>query len=333
MRVGISVIATAASTLLSALVLERLYTSHSKGEELDRLTARAAAEWSGSSIGEVDAVTRQREEDAGAELATKYTTKLARFPEPWLLNNRSGRSFQRHVASALGLPRVYVAQLAGRGRGVKATSTIPSGTNVGLFRCLMLRIDKFEAWVADGTLNRTIADEFWGSYSIRLRIDEEEREMNDWPQHEWKCVPVGDAPGVRGSWWRRGPLDEWRVRQAVAAFNAGELADWRETPVYTGWDGTRATLATNAHLYNEPMSANGNVAMADGRVCALMADAESYDETATVCGEAMLFQTRTRVARGSELVWCYGHGFQRDYSVSEACESEGVHPDQMRRTS
>lgn len=200
-----------------------------------------------------------------------------------------------------------VSSTPGLGRQVHAGEPLSAATLVALYRCLLIRVDRYNAWRANGTIDDG-ADLFWRNYTIELRFD-------DLPDRKWLCLPVGDAEGT-AQWWQIGRLRKQSLGAALEALNMKVLVDWRlqyDPHIVSAPQLPSGRLQALAHLFNEPSGAsapNVNVRAHGAFHCG---------SKRSVCGIALASETVRNVEAGEELTWCYGADFLRHYEVSSAC--------------
>ena len=206
------------------------------------------------------------------------------------------------------LLQVSTTPYAGRTVTYAAEEPLPINSIVSLYRCLLVRLDRYEGWMQSGTV-RSGADSFWRNYTITMRFE-------DTPDREWLCLPVGDD-NAADSWWKLGTLGKMAIKRALAALNRRTLVDWQ-----LAYDGSDVLsdpqlaprpLRTLSHLFNEPEG--DELPNVDVRAHgALHCGTHSY------CGVVMATQTERVLRYGDALTWCYGQLYSRHYAVSSACK-------------
>lgn len=217
------------------------------------------------------------------------------------------------MTTQTGFPQLAVTSRPSAGRVVTyaESKTLPANTIVSLYRCLLIRGDRYERWLEDGTIPRSV-DRFWRNYTIELRFD-------DVPQQNWLCLPVGDVNGGSDTWWVPGKLSKPALAVAMAALRGKALVDWHRTaePSAVAADTPEHAAGRRvhflSHLFNEPIGdvePNVNVRAHGAFHCGR----RSY------CGIALATTTTKELQFGDELVWCYGQFYTRHYAVSSACK-------------
>lgn len=210
-------------------------------------------------------------------------------------------------------PRLVVSTTVERGRSVHYVDQSPLlvGSLAALYRCLLVRHDRFESWRASGEVTEE-ANTFFRNYSVALRFDDSD--------HEWLCLPAGDDPADGSkSWWRLGALSKKAIRRARSALNQRILCDWRrhaDPQLVSDMRLPSGRLRMLGPLFNEPEgNAPPNV---DVR-----AHGAYHCGSHFACGIMMVTEVVREIRQGDELVWCYGPQFHRHYNVSMACTSHG----------
>lgn len=196
---------------------------------------------------------------------------------------------------------------AGRGVFYTGNSPLAAGTLVGLYRCLLVRSDKYLSLMRKGRVSRQ-ADEWISNYTFSISFDDSPR--------PWFCLPIGESDG--SSWWQSGLLSKAALSKALAALNMRLLVDWQMHYDWSSFEkGFESTpLRTLAPLFNEP--SGDRLPNVDVRARGAL----HCGERRRYCGVMMASETLSTIQPGEELVWCYGDHLDRRYAVSTACQTQ-----------
>jgi len=218
---------------------------------------------------------------------------------------------QRALQMRLGIePQLTVISTPERGRIVQYNErgSLNVGSLIALYRCLLVRKDRYESWMAKGTVSALVDVSFWRNYTIVLEFSDSD--------HEWLGLPVGDGGDA---WWKLGSLSRSDTSRAQLALNQQILVDWQahaDPSLVSDRRLPSAKLQMMAHLFNEPEGdALPNV---DVRAHG----AYHCGAKRTTCGIMLATRVVRTIRTGDELVWCYGKYYTRHYEVSTACMAE-----------